>query len=242
MDFLDQKNIELKPFELMLDQTTIARRISEMGKQITEDYIKKNPVILGVLKGCVVFLADLIRSISSKISLLQLDASTPLPFKNRYISKQSLGYDRIAAISGAIDIYPNNNVLVINAGTCITYDLITAENAYLGGGISPGIRMRFKSLHAFTSKLPFIEPNDEQKTDLVGADTEKSIMSGVLNGILAEVDGIIDRYKRKFPGLKIIVSGGDYKYFDRNLKNNIFATPNIVLKGLNSIHNFNEKE
>jgi len=186
--------------------------------------------------------ADLIRSISSKISLLQLDASTPLPFKNRYITKDSLGYDRVAAISGAIDIYPNNNLLVINAGTCLTYDLITAENAYLGGGISPGIRMRFKSLHAFTSKLPFIEPNDELKTDLVGADTEKSIMSGVLNGILSEVDGIIDRYKRKFPGLKTIVSGGDYKYFDRNLKNNIFATPNIVLKGLNCIHNFNEKE
>jgi type III pantothenate kinase len=90
--------------------------------------------------------------------------------------------------------------------------------------------------------LPFIEPNDELKTDLVGADTEKSIMSGVLNGILSEVDGIIDRYKSKFAGLKTIVSGGDYKYFDRNLKNNIFATPNIVLKGLNCIHNFNEKE
>jgi type III pantothenate kinase len=213
-----------------------------LSQEIVKNLLAKYPAVsTGIMASVKNIDPALIRFLRSKINLLQLDAATPLPFQNKYITKQSLGYDRIAAIAGASEIYPKNNTLVINAGTCITYDLITAENEYLGGGISPGIRIRFNSLNTFTNKLPLIEPNDEQEADLVGSDTEKSILSGVLNGIIAEVDGIIKRYKLKFPELKIIISGGDYKYFDRNLKNNIFATPNIVLKGLNRIHDFNEK-
>jgi type III pantothenate kinase len=185
---------------------------------------------------------NVISYLKSNIRLMQLNEFTPLPFENNYKTPHSLGYDRIAAVAGASGIFPSVNVLAINAGTCITYDLITAENKYLGGGISPGIQMRFKALNTFTGKLPLINSDFEANIEIIGNDTEKSILSGVQNGILHEVDGIIDRYKTQFPDLKIILSGGDYKYFDKNLKNNIFATPNLVLKGLNRIHDFNEKK
>lgn len=180
--------------------------------------------------------------LNSKIRLMQLNEFTPLPFTNNYKSTHSLGYDRIAAVAGASGIFQSENVLVINAGTCITYDLITAENKYLGGSISPGVQMRFMALHTFTGKLPLIKPGIETNIDIIGNTTERSILSGVLNGIVHEIDGIISSYKLQFPDLKVIISGGDYKYFDKSLKNNIFASPNIVLTGLNRIHNFNEKK
>jgi type III pantothenate kinase len=185
---------------------------------------------------------DFISLLNSNIRLMQLNEFTPLPFENNYKSPHSLGYDRIAAVAGASGIFQSDNVLVINAGTCITYDLITAENKYLGGGISPGIQMRFKALHTFTGKLPLIKPGIESTIDIIGNTTERSILSGVLNGVVCEIDGIISSYKLQFPELKVIISGGDYKYFDKSLKNNIFASPNIVLTGLNRIHNFNEKK
>jgi len=185
---------------------------------------------------------DFISFLDSNIRLMQLNEFTPLPFENNYKSPHSLGYDRIAAVAGASGIFQLDNVLVINAGTCITYDVITAENKYLGGGISPGIQMRFKALHTFTGKLPLIKPGIESTIDIIGNTTERSILSGVLNGVVCEIDGIISSYKLQFPELKVIISGGDYKYFDKSLKNNIFASPNIVLTGLNRIHNFNEKK
>ncbi|PLX00138.1 MAG: pantothenate kinase [Marinilabiliales bacterium] len=185
---------------------------------------------------------DFFSFLDSNIRLMQLNEFTPLPFENNYKSPHSLGYDRIAAVAGASGIFQLDNVLVINAGTCITYDVITAENKYLGGGISPGIQMRFKALHTFTGKLPLIKPGIESTIDIIGNTTERSILSGVLNGVVCEIDGIISSYKLQFPELKVIISGGDYKYFDKSLKNNIFASPNIVLTGLNRIHNFNEKK
>ncbi len=168
-----------------------------------------------------------------------LDVNTPLPFINQYKS-DTLGNDRIAAVAGALALYPNKNVLVIDAGTCITYDLITSDKNYLGGSISPGIKMRFKAMHTFTSQLPLVEPELESETALVGDSTQKAILSGVHQGVLAEVDGIITDHKSQFPDLLIILSGGDHNYFDKYLKNNIFALPNIVWVGLKKILDFNE--
>ncbi len=183
---------------------------------------------------------QIINYLDSDLNLIVLDETTPLPFINKYETPSSLGYDRIAAVAGASGIFPNENVLVIDTGSCITYDFITSGKEYMGGGISPGLKMRFSALNTFTGKLPLINSDLEKSVKLIGTDTKKSILSGVQNGILHEVDGIIDAYKMLFPGLKIVLSGGDYKYFDKTLKNNIFATPNIVLKGLNRILDFNE--
>ena len=183
---------------------------------------------------------QIINYLASVLNLRVLSETTPLPFVNKYETPLSLGYDRIAAVAGASDIFPNQNVLVIDAGSCITYDFIKSGKEYMGGGISPGLKMRFSALNTFTGKLPLINSDLEKSVRLIGTDTKKSILSGVQNGILHEVDGIIDSYKMLFPGIKIVLSGGNYKYFDKTLKNNIFATPNIVLRGLNRILDFNE--
>ena len=183
---------------------------------------------------------QIINYLASVQNLIVLSETTPLPFVNKYETPLSLGYDRIAAVAGASGIFPNQNVLVIDAGSCITYDFIKSGKEYMGGGISPGLKMRFSALNTFTGKLPLINSNLEKSVKLIGTDTKKSILSGVQNGILHEVDGIIDSYKMLFPGIKIVLSGGNYKYFDKTLKNNIFATPNIVLRGLNRILDFNE--
>jgi len=174
------------------------------------------------------------------MKLTVLDHRTRLPFKNNYETPKTLGRDRIAAVAGAIYLFPTKNILVIDAGTCITYDMVTSDKVYLGGGISPGINMRFDAVHTFTGKLPLIDPEQNDKVELIGNTTKGSILSGVQNGILSEVDGIIGRYKNQFPKLKVVVTGGDYKYFDKYLKNNIFAAPNLVLIGLKKILDFNE--
>ena len=183
---------------------------------------------------------QIINYLASVLNLIVLSETTPLPFVNKYETPLSLGYDRIAAVAGASSIFPNQNVLVIDAGSCITYDFIKSGKEYMCGGISPGLKMRFSALNTFTGKLPLINSDLEKSVKLIGTDTKKSILSGVQNGILHEVDGIIDSYKMLFPGIKIVLSGGNYKYFDKTLKNNIFATPNIVLRGLNRILDFNE--
>ncbi len=169
---------------------------------------------------------------------------TPLPIKNKYLTVETLGKDRLAAAVAANNMFPNNNLLIINAGSCLTYDFVNNLNEYHGGGISPGLSMRFKSLYNFTKKLPLIkinsiETNKQQNIKLTGDTTEDSILSGVLNGIIAEVEGIILQYKLQYPDLKVVFSGGDVNFFEKRLKSSIFAVPNLVLNGLNIILNYN---
>jgi type III pantothenate kinase len=173
-------------------------------------------------------------------NILLLNSDTPLPFKIAYKSPQSLGADRIALAAVAYERFPDKNVLVIDMGSCITYDLLTAQGVYLGGAISPGIRMRFKAMNAFTAKLPMAEPTD--KTPLIGYDTESSLQSGVMNGVQAEIEGVIDRYASNYKDLTVLIGGGDNKYFDKRFKVNIFAASNLVLEGLRFIMEFNESQ
>jgi type III pantothenate kinase len=167
----------------------------------------------------------------------ELTDSTPLPIKNLYHSPASLGKDRLAAAAGASALFPGNDILLIIAGTCITYEMITARKEYLGGAIAPGIRMRLQALHTFTGKLPLIPFHEND--DMIGRDTEGSILSGVLNACVFENEGFISSYRQRFPGLKVVISGGDAPYFEKRLKSSIFAAPNIVLKGLNEILDHN---
>ena len=163
--------------------------------------------------------------------------STPVPVNSKYSTPDTLGKDRLAGVVGAKHLMPGSNVLVIDAGTAITYDLITAEGEYLGGGISPGIAMRYKALHTFTARLPLLDYYDNAK--LIGDNTSSCIHSGVLNGAIAEMEGIIQRYHDIYPGLKIVMTGGDHNYFDKRLKIKTFAAPNLVIEGLNLILQFN---
>jgi len=165
------------------------------------------------------------------------DHHTPVPIINNYYTPETLGKDRLAAVVGVHHMMPLTDNLVIDAGTAITYDLITASGEYLGGAISPGITMRYQALHTFTDRLPLLDNCGD--APLIGNDTSSSIHSGVLNGAVAEMEGIIRHYQLLYPGLKIILTGGDHNYFDKRLKIKTFAAPTLVLEGLNLILNFN---
>lgn len=194
----------------------------------------KNAIIGSVVNE----LDDFYKTLNHIIPTTVFTSETKIPLTNLYRSASTLGSDRLSASIGAYYIYPNANVLVIDAGTCIKYNFTNSKNEYLGGGISPGIQMRFKALHEFTSKLPFIEA-DFSYTDLIGTNTKNSILSGVLNGSVAEIDEIINNYKNQFTDTICILTGGDSEFLAKRLKNSIFAHQNLVLKGLNDILNYN---
>ena len=172
--------------------------------------------------------------------VLFLSHQTKLPFKNLYETPSTLGIDRLALISASVSQYSEKNVLVIDAGTCVTYDFINKENEYLGGAISPGIRMRYKALHNQTAKLPLLDT--EVPESFIGNSTTTSINSGVVNGLVYEIDGVITQYKEKYNDLTIILTGGDANFLSKQLKSSIFANSNFLLQGLNFIllNNLNE--
>lgn len=162
-----------------------------------------------------------------------LTSALPLPITNRYATPGTLGVDRIAGACGAHAMFRGYPCLVIDCGTCITYDIVDGDGNFLGGGISPGLRMRFQAVHTFTKRLPLVEPTDV--APLIGNSTETCIQSGVINGVVAEIDGIVAQYAEQFRNLRVILTGGDVRFFENKLKASIFAVPELVLSGLNSI-------
>jgi type III pantothenate kinase len=166
-----------------------------------------------------------------------LTSQLPLPINNRYSTPTTLGVDRIAGVCGAQQKFPNEHCLVIDAGTCITYDFIDNKKNFLGGGISPGLRMRFKAVNTFTARLPLVDFTESP--ELIGNSTETCIQSGVIQGTIEEIKGIIVQYQQKFEGLRVILCGGDARFFENKLKAPIFAIPELVLSGLNSILLYN---
>lgn len=179
-----------------------------------------------------------IAKLNSLVPTQIFTSQTKIPLVNAYQSASTLGSDRLSASIGAYTLYPNKNVLVIDAGTCIKYNFTNHKNEYLGGAISPGILMRLKALHQYTSKLPLVEV-DFSYSELIGSNTQNSILSGVLNGASAEIEETINRYKQQFPDLICVLTGGDSEYLAKRLKNSIFVHQNLVLKGLNDILNYN---
>ncbi|RTY89799.1 type III pantothenate kinase [Flavobacterium sp. RSP46] len=153
------------------------------------------------------------------------------PFQNKYATPQTLGIDRMVLAAGATLRYPDQNRLVIDAGTCITYDFIDQENNYLGGAISPGLRLRYEALHHYTAKLPLLSLGIPE--DLIGKSTSESIHSGVVNGLVYEIDGFINQYKARYLNFIIILTGGDTDFLAKRLKNTIFANSNFLLESLN---------
>jgi type III pantothenate kinase len=171
--------------------------------------------------------------LKEKGKYFQLSSLLPVPVLNNYATPQTLGMDRLAAVCGAKQMFPADACLVIDAGTCITYDYVSADGIYYGGGISPGIVMRLKAMHQLTAKLPDVEFNPS--AELIGDSTITCMQSGVSIGTIAEIEGTINRYKEKFGEMKVILCGGDTQFFEKQLKGAIFAVQNMVLRGLNSI-------
>jgi len=169
-----------------------------------------------------------------------LDDSLLIPFENNYRTKNSLGQDRIALVSAAIKNYPNMNNLIIDLGTCITYDFIDSNKIYYGGAISPGLNLRYRSLNDYTSNLPLLEFEEVNK--ILGTTTNESIHSGIYFGVIAEVNNYIQLLKKDYPELNVIIVGGFSKFLFNKIKNAIFADQDFLAQGLNYIINYNENK
>lgn len=215
---VEHKNLVAKVSELIVKYPSITKGIiSSVGKIDSSQLLK-------------------IRKI---VPLHILDSKTNLPFKNKYKTPDTLGVDRLALVSASVEQFPDQHVLIIDSGTCITYDFINKKNEYLGGAISPGIRTRYRSLNNLTANLPLLET--KMPKSIVGNTTASSIHSGVINGILKEIDGVIEEYKINHQDLTVILTGGDAKLLSKRLKSSIFANSNFLLEGLNYILEFNKK-
>ncbi|MDP4240350.1 MAG: type III pantothenate kinase [Bacteroidota bacterium] len=210
----------------------------QFGKNELSTLLTKFPIVHCIVSSVISDNKEVIGELTSKVqNLIELTHTTPVPIKNRYLTPESLGNDRLAAIVGAAYLKPDTDVLVIDAGTAITYDFIDAGQNYLGGNIAPGLNLRLRSLHEFTQKLPRVVPKTESR--LLGNSTESAILSGALYGIVFEIDGYINALKIKYPQLSTFLTGGSTFYFDTKLKSAIFAERNLVLIGLNRILLYN---
>ncbi|MEI7802698.1 MAG: type III pantothenate kinase [Bacteroidota bacterium] len=216
MEVIELKDLSVKRLKKIITenktQSAIISSVTEKSKTIEEEIKKIIPTII-------------------------LSEKTSVPVINLYQEKKKLGKDRLAGVVAGSKMFPKENVLIINCGTCIIYDFVNEKSEYLGGSISPGLEMRFNALHTFTSKLPKIKKAEPEK--LIGNTTQQSILSGVVFGTAKEIDGMIDEYKKQFSVVKVIISGGDAPMFVPHLKNKIFAVPHLVLRGLYQILKFN---
>jgi type III pantothenate kinase len=177
--------------------------------------------------------------LSKEKKFINLSKNTKLPIVINYKTPETLGNDRIANAVAANSLFPDADVLVIDCGTCIKYDFVNERNIYQGGAISPGLKMRYKALHEYTQKLPLIE--DGENFSLIGKSTVESITSGVMNGMISEMEGFINRYYNNYKNLTVILTGGDLTYFEKAFKKPIFAHSFLTLLGLNEILLFNQE-
>jgi type III pantothenate kinase len=198
---------------------------------LQKEYPQIDKVIISAVKD---YSSELRKHLQNRFPLfIELDNSTPLPIENLYQTKETLGKDRLAGVVGANHLYPGTNILVIDAGTAITYDLINQDRQYLGGNISPGIEMRYRALHQFTGRLPLVSKSEF--AGLYGRTTEEAIRAGVQHGIVFEADNAIDAFKEFYKNLYVIITGGDANFFDKKLKNSFFVHFNLITIGLNCI-------
>ncbi|MDG1285890.1 MAG: type III pantothenate kinase [Flavobacteriaceae bacterium] len=203
-----------------------------------EALLKKFSRVKHGLLSSVKMIDDLeLKRLQKLLPIKILDDSFQLPFKNAYDTPHTLGVDRLALMAAAVQQYSKRNVLVIDAGSCVTYDFMDSNQNYLGGAISPGVEMRYKALETFTSNLPLLEKTPPNQR--IGSSTEASIHSGVIHGLLHEMEGTIKEYQNKYPDLTVILTGGDTDFLCKQFKISIFANSNFLLEGLNFLLEFN---
>lgn len=209
-------------------------------KNLEEFQLKHPKIEFALLSSVAKTSPRWIQKLEEQSKLYLLTQDLPQVFINKYATPATMGQDRIALVSAASKAYPTQNTLVIDAGTCITYDFKTAENEYLGGAISPGLHMRYKAMHTFTEKLPLLEPEDQ--VQLTGNSTKNSMHAGAIFGLTGEIEYMIAAYTAQYKDLTIILTGGDAQFLCKRLKNSIFANSNFLLEGLNYILEFNKSQ
>jgi len=224
--FEEDKLIEL----LIFDKKIIVSEIKKI--------VKKYAISGGIISNVGAISERKMTQLNKSFNFTVISASLKVPFNNLYKTPDTLGVDRIALVAAAVKQFPKTNVLIIDAGTCITFDFVDNNATYLGGAISPGIKMRYKALNKFTANLPLIEA--VELDDFIGKNTKESIISGVLNGVKNEINGIIEDYYLKYLDLTVVLTGGDTNFLSKQLKSSIFANQNFLLQGLNEILKFNQ--
>lgn len=177
---------------------------------------------------------ELLLELEKRGRLVIIDRDIKYPFTNKYATPATLGVDRMVLSAGAVLLYPGKNRLVIDAGTCVTYDFIDSNDNYLGGAISPGLQLRYNAMHNFTAKLPLLYP--EMPKEYIGDTTAGSMHSGVVNGMMHELEGFVRQYNEQYQELTIILTGGDADFLAKRLKNTIFANSNFLLESLNLLY------
>lgn len=190
-----------------------------------------------VLSSVVDHNVEIERLLASSTVFHKLSHHTRLNFTSPVGKPQTIGADRLALAAAAVHFYPGKNNLVIGLGTCITYNFINQQHQFLGGAISPGMEMRFKSMHDYTAKLPLVQK--DFNFPVIGYDTKTNLQSGVLAGITFEIGGYIEFYESKYANFNVVLTGGDAGYFARHLKKKIFADPKFLFKGLYAISEVN---
>lgn len=234
---IDSGNHSTKYYLFQGDQ--IVRMQSDGGNKLEDlhTFLQQHPFDAAIISSVVEPDQRLIDALKEAGIFVHFDASTPTPLKIKYASPETLGPDRIAAGLAGWQRSGEGNVLVVVAGTCITYNIVESDGSFAGGAISPGLHMRLKAMHTFTGKLPLVKLQGDHP--LTGTTTETSLRSGALNGAIAEVKGMITAYSELYPSLKTVISGGDARFLAEALKNGIFARPELVAEGLNTILNYN---
>lgn len=218
---------------------------SDLSIGVVEKLLEKFRISSSILSTVTSFDEKLEFLLKDRSAYRRFSYLLPAGIQLNYHTPETLGLDRLAGVIGAHALFPGRNCLVIDAGTCITYDLVDEQGNYYGGSISPGMEMRLKAMHTFTGKLPLVEKG-RQLPEPIGRDTRTSMLSGVLQGTVHEVHGFIGQYNTKYPAVQVVLCGGDAEFFDTELKNSIFAhsvktEAHLVLIGLNEvIHHYND--
>ena len=236
---IDIGNTSTKLAVFQRDKVLIAKTVEGFSLVIeVENLLKQfNEIKRGFVSSVGFLSEDELKTLEKRLPMTVLNSTLKLPFKVHYKTPNSLGADRLALMAAAATQYSGKNVLVIDAGSCITYDFIDSKKNYLGGAIAPGIQMRYKSLGDFTSSLPTLQKIVPKNS--IGNSTDDSIHSGVINGVLYEIEGTVNEYQNKYPDLTVILTGGDADFLCKQLKISIFANSDFLLEGLNFLLEYN---
>jgi type III pantothenate kinase len=233
----DFGNTRLKCGVFINGQLTEVLSLEDSKDETIEGLLKKYQPQKTILSSVIDHHAGIEKILAEASSFHKLSAQSVLPFTTPVAKPETIGTDRLALAAAAVYFYKEKNNLVIGLGSCITYNFINRYNCFVGGSISPGMEMRFKSLNTYTAKLPIIKA--DWNFPLIGYDTRTNILSGVLLGMAVEIDGIVNNYNEKFSNFNVLLTGGNALYFAHHLKNKIFADPDLIFKGLYAISETN---
>ena len=236
---IDIGNTRIKIAMFVNDKLVEVLSFSNQSAKEISGLIEKSGARRGILSAVTHVEPALKSLLSERMELLEVSKATKLPITIGYNSPETLGTDRIANAVAAAKFYAKSDVLIIDFGTCIKYDLVNADGIFCGGAIAPGVTMRFESMHRMTGKLPLISDWESSNVSWPGKSTRESMIAGVMLGIEGEMAQYIERAANDYDSLMIISTGGDFSFFEKAYKNIIFAHPYLTLEGLHEILKFN---